>query len=64
MENFGRTATLERRELDQKKQITTVVANATRSQSSHPQKDGVPLRPLVRRRHAAGIPLNDPNSVF
>jgi hypothetical protein len=27
------------------------------------KEDAVP-RPLVRRQHMAGIPLNDPNSVF
>jgi hypothetical protein len=51
------------RNLVQRKEVARDPAKSSKSAAA-PSRSTAACRPLVRRQHTAGIPLNDPNCVF
>jgi hypothetical protein len=51
-------------DLEEAKECSQPSAKEIEVPLAEPLKPETAVRPLVRRQYAAGIPLNDPNSVF
>jgi hypothetical protein len=64
MDNTEKATDMRPVDLEEMKECTRPSARDGEMELADPRKDGAVHRPLIRRQYAAGIPLNDPNSVF